>query len=322
MVSVLAEGGVNWAIVTNGKAWRLYAANADNRATNYYEIDLEEALASVDHLTATKYWWLFFRREAFTGFLDRMLKGSAEYAKGLRERLKDRVFEDVFAAFAEGFILYGRARGAEPSLDDAFGGTMTFLYRLMFILYAESLGLLPEYEARGYGEKSMGRLKHEIALAGGDVEDEAPARLAAAYRADNTDLYRRLSELFTAVDQGDAGLNLPRYNGGLFSKTTPAGQFLASHAIPDRYLALGLDRLCRDLDDKTHALVMVDYKTLGVRELGSIYEGLLEFKLRIAGEPLAVVREGGNEVYLPLEKAKGKRVRRGEGYRRRLPRER
>jgi hypothetical protein len=308
VVSVLADAGVSWAIVTNGKVWRLYAANADNRATNYYEIDLEEALASIDQLSATKYWWLFFRREAFTGFLDRMLKESAEYAKGLRERLKDRVFEDVFARFAEGFILHGRARGQEPSLEDTFSGTMTFLYRLMFILYAESLGLLPEYEARGYGEKSMARLKQEIALAGGNVEDQAPDRLAKAYGPDRTALYDRLAGLFTAIDQGDAGLNLPRYNGGLFSATTPAGSFLATHVIPDRQLALGLDRLCRDLDDKTHALVMVDFKTLGVRELGSIYEGLLEFKLRLAAETLAVVREDGKEVYLPLDKTKGKRV--------------
>ena len=28
----------------------------------------------------------------------------------------------------------------------------------------------------------------------------------------------------------------------------------------------------------------IDYKSLGVRHLGSIYEGLLEFKLRIAPE--------------------------------------
>ncbi len=308
VVSVLASASVSWAIVTNGKVWRLYAANADNRATNYYEIDLDEGLASIDQLTATKYWWLFFRREAFTGFLDRMLRESAEYAKGLRERLKNRVFEEVFARFAEGFILHGRARGAEPPLDETFAGTMTFLYRLMFILYAESLGLLPASEERGYGENSMARLKQEIASAGGDVEDEAPARLAVAYSPDSTALYERLAGLCAAIDQGDADLNLPRYNGGLFSATTPAGQFLARHAIPDRQLALGLDRLCRDQDDKTFDLVMVDYKTLGVRELGSIYEGLLEFKLRIAAEKLAVVREGGKEVYLPLARAKGKRA--------------
>ncbi len=73
--------------------------------------------------------------------------------------------------------------------------------------------------------------------------------LAAAYRADSFELYGRLQR-----------------------------RFLAGHAIPDRYLVSGLDRLCRDVDDKTQALAAIDYKSLGVRQLGSINEGLLEGK--------------------------------------------
>src|SRR5262249_3568687 len=70
---------------------------------------------------------------------------------------------------------------------------------------------------------------------------------------------------------------------------------------PDRYLALGLDRLTRDMDARTQALVFIDFKSLGVRHLGSIYEGLLEFKLRIAREKLAVTKEKGKEVYKPAQ---------------------
>jgi type I restriction-modification system DNA methylase subunit len=38
-----------------------------------------------------------------------------------------------------------------------------------------------------------------------------------------------------------------------------------------------------------------------VRHLGSIYEGLLEFKLRVAEEKLAVAKEKGKEVYKPAK---------------------
>ena len=267
-------------------------------------------------MTALKYWWLFFRRQAFTGFLDELLQQSADYAKGLGERLKDRTFTSIFPQFAEGFIQQLRSDKTDKSdksaftdeaLNSAFTATMTFLYRLMFLLYAESLGLLPVIEERGYGELSLRQLKKELAEAGGAIEDEAPKRLAARYKADSTALYERLQRLFKAIDAGDAALNLPMYNGGLFSAATPEGRFLAEHAIPDRYLALGLDRLCRDVDDKTQALALIDYKSLGVRQLGSIYEGLLEFKLRIAAEPLVVVKEKGKEVYLPAKEAGGKR---------------
>ena len=103
VVNVLAQAGTKWVIVTNGKLWRLYSTTADNKATNTYEIDLEEAVEAPDQVTALKYWWLFFRRQAFTGFLDELLQQSADYAKGLGERLKDRTFTSIFPRFAEGF---------------------------------------------------------------------------------------------------------------------------------------------------------------------------------------------------------------------------
>jgi len=178
VVSVLEAGRVPWVIMTNGKLWRLYSASASNKATNYYEVDLEEAIDASDQVTALKYWWLFFRAEAFTGFLDDLLRKSADYAKELGARLKDRVFETIFPHLAEGFIAHMRAQGAGAiDLGLVFSGTMTFLYRLMFVLYAESLDLLPVSEERGYADLSLYRLKSEVAGKAGDVLDESPERL-------------------------------------------------------------------------------------------------------------------------------------------------
>ena len=118
VVSLLEAQVAPWVIVTNGKLWRLYSSTASNKATNYYEIDLEEAIAANDQITALKYWWLMFRQQAFTGFLDKLLKNSAEYAKELGDRLKDRVFVEIFPQFAKGFIADMRAKGVSD-LDDA-----------------------------------------------------------------------------------------------------------------------------------------------------------------------------------------------------------
>jgi hypothetical protein len=308
VVSLLEAQVAPWVIVTNGKLWRLYCATASNKATNYYEVDLEEAIAARDQVTALKYWWLMFRRQAFEGFLDRLLKQSADYAKELGDRLKDRVFVEIFPLFAQGFIANMRAGGAdgfdEESLAAVYSGTLTFLYRLMFTLYAESLDLLPVSDASGYYIHSLDRLRKEIAAVGRDVLDEAPDRLRQHYSASATTLYDRLQKLFAVIDRGDENLNMPAYNGGLFSPDTDSGRFLTTWAIPDRYLALGLDRLARDLDARTQALVFVDFKSLGVRHLGSIYEGLLEFRLRIAGETLAVTKDKGREVYQPAKQVK------------------
>ena len=361
VVTLLVSGEAPWAIVTNGKLWRLYSARAHSRATNYYEIDLEETLAMGDPNVAFRYFWLLFRAAAFVprdvvrdgqtrslSFLDELVEESESYAKGLGERLKDRVFEEIFPHFAEGFIehlrgqppLTGAQQGTllpitqqlalkqEPDEEfrrQVFHGTLTFLYRLLFLLYAESRDLLPAKEVRGYWEHSITRLKEEIAARAGDILDEAPAKLRKAYTADSTLLYDRLLRLFAVVDRGHRDLNVPLYNGGLFitnpdpddrSPEAENARFLMAHRIPDRYLALGLDRLARDIDPKRQSLVFIDYKSMGVRQLGSIYEGLLEFKVRVAPEKMAVVQGKKTEEVIPYReavKAKRKVLTRGRG---------
>jgi hypothetical protein len=337
VVSILEKldsDATGWAIMTNGKTWRLYCARAHSRATNYFEIDLEETLASPDLADAFRYYWLLFRAKAFTGqptFVDSILTESESYAKALGERLKDRVFEHVFPRFAEGFVeQQGKpaVKLTENELMETYHATLTFLYRILFLLYAEARDLLPVRETRGYWEISLKKMKEEIAAKAGIIEDQAPDRLKKAYSATSTDLYDHLNDLFIVIDKGKADLNVPVYNGGLFvtdandeSEETSAIRFLTKHKIPDRFLAMGLDLLARDIDEKTESLAMIDYKSLGVRQLGSIYEGLLEFKLRVAQEKMAVVAGKKNEEVVPYAdavkeerkiKIKGKRADRIE----------
>ncbi len=341
IVSVLRTSGVQWGIVTNGKLWRLYSAKASSIATTYYEIDLEEILASPGQLgdagesldigDSLRYFYLFFRREAFEkretkvagetktrSFLDGILDDSREYAKKLGERLKDRVFEEVFPYLAEGFIHhYKQNHGStheitQEQLDVVFQATLTLLYRILFLLYAESRDLLPVKEARGFFEISLTKLRNEIAERAGGIRDEAETKIKKHYNKTATDLYDRLAQLFRIIDRGDTNNNVPMYNGELFSSepsTLDEGKaqidrFLIDYKIPDYFLALGLDLITRDIDDKTHSLVFIDYKSLGVRHLGSIYEGLLEFKLRIAPQKMAIVRGKKTEEVIPYSEAK------------------
>jgi len=365
VVSLLEKAEAPWAIVTNGKIWRLYSAKAHSRATNYYEIDLEEALASSDPNEFFRYFWLLFRAAAFvpqpvsgaeqaaslnfdlgleTGepegqaqklsFLDRLLEESEAFAKRLGDRLKDRVFEEIFPQFGEGFIeasggpthflALGEAERA-AALSDCFQATLTFLYRLLFLLYAESRDLLPVRETHGYREASLTKFKEEIAKAAGPLQDLAKKNLEKSYRNDSTRLYDRIFELCRVVDQGSQELNVPLYNGGLFlttvdkddsSEEAKHARFIATHKLPDRFLAFGLDLMARDLDEKRGDLVFIDYKSLGVRQLGSIYEGLLEFKLRVAAEKMAVVKGKKTEevvTYAEARREKLKIVTKGRG---------
>ena len=342
IVSLLeAEDAPDWAIVTNGKIWRLYSKRTHAKATNYYEIDLEEILSQGGPHAggpgdAFRYFWLIFRSEAFVlestraegeekelSFLDRLLTESETYAKELGERLKERVFEQVFPLLADGFIAHIRDRDgfkadlSQEKLDEVFQGTLTLLYRILFLLYAEARDLLPAKEVRGYYEASLRKLTEEIASAAGDLQDESYDRLKKAYYIDDYKLYDRLHNLFKVIDLGDDKVNVPVYNGGLFitdpsdddSADVRNARFLANTKVPDRYLAQALDLLSRDLDPKRHDLVFVDYKSLGVRQLGSIYEGLLEFKLRVAPGKMAIVKGKKTEEVIPYSEATKKKLR-------------
>jgi hypothetical protein len=351
VVNLLANEKVPWVVLTNGKLWRLYSQQAHSRATNYYEVDLDEILGrqgfQQDIQDAFRYFWLLFRMQAFRpverewqgnlqalSMLDRLLLGSEEYAKELGESLKSRVFTEVFPVLAEGFIAGMRQQGTTTLDDEAlatvFQGTLTLLYRLLFLLYAESRDLLPVH-TREYHESSLLRLKDEVKEKAGTISEanseaadsaqERKSRIDKSFSASEFGLWYRLKAIFGVIDKGSEELNVPRYNGGLFlakrdnedhSPEAEAARFLEREQIADRYLALALDLLARDLDRKSKALVSIDYKSLGVRQLGSIYEGLLEFRLQIASEKLAVVKEKGREVYSAFKELNEREKKRAE----------
>jgi hypothetical protein len=364
VVTALDQGIADWIIVTNGKLWRVYSRQAHARATNFYEVDLVEALTAsgdTDPNEAFRYWSLFFRPTAFSRelqasaggegcWLDVILQGSREYAKRLGERLKDRIFLTIFPHLAQGFLMDRKQRlgqnkePTEEELADIFEATLTLLYRLLFLLYAESRDLLPIREAP-YHAASLKKIKEEIADKAGVAESGVADCLHKAYSSTETALYDRLCRLFQAMDKGDPVLNVPTYNGGLFNTTpsvarresskgmgnsrcgrsptepqTPTdglqesrdqriARFLLEHKVPDRALALAIDRLARDQDERTLGLVFIDYKSLEVRHLGSIYEGLLEFKLKVAEEDLTTQADKKGETYIRLSQAKATRRR-------------
>ena len=128
--------------------------------------------------------------------------------------------------------------------------------------------------------------------------DESPDKLGKQYKTGSTELYDRLKALFTVIDQG-------RTNSTCQPITVACSARRRTAVVPCylRYLALGLDRLTRDVDDRTKALVFIDFKSLGVRHLGSIYEGLLEFKPR-SPESSSPSKGKGKEVRKPADQVK------------------
>jgi hypothetical protein len=273
IASYLIGTGVNWGILTNGREWRLYYRLASSTATEFYPMDLVELLES-DDLARFKYFWLFFRREAFEAdsqgknFLERVREGSATYATRVGNELKSLVFEQIFSQLAGGFVAQITQPGQAVKASLVYKATLSFLYKLLFLFYAEARNLLPM--DRDYRSYSLITLAQEIAI----KIDQKRAFSSKFF------IYQELIELFKTIDQGDTSLGVPRYNGGLFHfegslSSNQPNHFLLSYQLSDTILAPVIDKLARFEGQA------IDYSFLGVRQLGSIYEGLLEYRLII-----------------------------------------
>jgi len=103
--------------------------------------------------------------------------------------------------------------------------------------------------------------------------------------------WNRLKDLFEIINKGMDELGVPPYNGGLFDPEKHP--FLEKYNVGDCHIAHVIDLLSRSKDKG-----FIDYSSLDIRHLGSIYEGLLEYKLRIAKEDLVPIKQKGREKFI------------------------
>ena len=266
---VASEGRIRFGILTNGSVWRLYDRRARPRASGFFEIDVADVLRPGNE-DALRTFLLLFGRASFTvqgtatrTFLEAALAEGRRYEESVAQDLSSVVFERVFprlvAAIAD-------AAGAD-SLTDVRAAALIFLYRVLFVLYAEDRGLLPVNDARydDYGLRK--RVREDVArrMAEGDT-----------FSATAGHYYNRLIELFRQIDQGDKSIGLPPYNGGLFAPE--AAPILDQIRIPDTVVADVIYHLSHTSagreDNGTRRFV--NYRDMSVQQLGSIYERLLE----------------------------------------------
>lgn len=301
----LDETPVEWAVLTNGESWRLYYSRTSHRLDSFYEINLPEVLDACDPteddgLEPFKYFYLFFRKAAFVceeadeRFLDRVLHQSNLFSRELGADLKKNIY-DAIGVLADGLLEYHENDVDEDDLDLIHDASLVYLYRLIFVLYAESEGRdLLNTNNDYYRERfSLNELKTEIAENRDDPDHEYPTW--------DDDLWNRLVDLFELIDEGseakgipEEDLYVPAYNGGLF-RTDPdeddprESHFLKNNKVSDQHLAEVIELLTRsEAGSNGEGETFVDYSSLDIRHLGSIYEGLLEYQLNIADEDLAV----------------------------------
>jgi len=279
--------GAKWGILTDGKYWRLYERETSKRLDIFYEINLEDLIESGSS-EDFRYFYLLFRKDAFPEFIEKVYKGSIDYAEKVGEELKDNIYQ-ALTILAQGFLKTPGNDLSENHLKEIHDNSLILLYRLLFILYAEHRDLLPLRENKLYTDSySLDSFKKEIA---NKLDKNVPiASSTIGY-------WNKLKELFEIINKGNRELGVPPYNGGLFDQEKH--NFLEKHKVGDSYVAKAIDLLSRSRDK-----AYIDYGSLEIRHLGSIYEGLLEYKLKIADQDLVPIKDKGKEVFVSLAEAK------------------
>ncbi|MBM4140451.1 MAG: hypothetical protein FJ242_03005, partial [Nitrospira sp.] len=273
-----------WAILTNGGVWRLY--NRDSMPSAYFQF----RLAGQNYFCTYEDFKIFltlFRPEAFiaadgTCPLDEIISEAIQYQTALEEKLRKRIFT-VIEDLANGFYSYKENNISPGDLPKLYDISLIFLYRLLFVLYAESRGLLP-VKPYGAGSKKNYRERYSLQRLIPKIRHELE------YQSDDfTELYEQLLNLFHLIN-GDQpsrnkACNVPQYNGGLFDHNRykelekwRIGEKSLSKVLKDLIFSSGptMGRGQQEIDFGT-----IDYADLEVRQLGDIYEGLLGGSLEI-----------------------------------------
>ena len=260
-----SEDKIRWGILTNGGVWRLYDYRARPRAHGYFEADLGRILrpGKKDELQV---FFLLFRRQSFvvqsgatTTFLQDALIEGRRYEEKVADDLSEVVFDRVFPKLVQ--ELY---EASQADLTEVRQAALIFLYRLLFVLYAEDRGLLPVNDTRydDYGLRKR-------------VRDDIARRMMEwdTYSTVVTNYYDRLVNLFKIIDKGDPSIGLPPYNGGLFA--IEAAPLLDKVRLSDATIAPMVYDLSHAEDSHGNRR-FVNYRDMSVQQLGSIYERLLE----------------------------------------------
>ena len=216
---------------------------------------------------------------------------SADYAADLGRRLRERIYNDVVPDLAMAIVQARRMdKPTAQDLATTYEMALMVLFRLLFIAYAEDKELLPYRTNDRYKTRSLKGKAQELAKLkrSGEVQFD-----------DSATHWEEVMRLSRAINSGHREWGIPEYNGGLFSEekdVSAVGSELAKLGVPNKLFGPILMSLL--IDETLEGFGPVDFRSLGVREFGTIYEGLLESELSAAEVDLIVDTNG---LYAPAD---------------------
>ena len=257
-----------WTFCSNGVSLRL----VDSRRTwsrDYVEFNLN--VLGENHLTQSALWSLA-RAEALAGdtpLLDRAIALSTRHGVEVCRALGDGVLQALQTIMG---ALASRAGRRFPS-SVLFEQSLTVLYRILFLLFAEARGLVPLWHP-------IYRDRYSLEAIVGALLQGRPPR----------GLWRALQAIAHLAHSGcSAGeLSVTAFNGRLFSPAHATAfdrTRVEDSVLADAIVAVGTTAV-------GHARARIAYRDLDVEQLGAVYERVLDYEPTSMGRDVSLVRGG------------------------------
>jgi hypothetical protein len=225
-------------------------------------------------------------QSVLTRLLERANTESAGVSKELRHGIRRSI--ELLANAVVADIRY-RRKGAWTTINprDLTRQSLRYLYRILVLLFAEArpeLGILPSDDPDYQAGYSMARMR-----------DTALIDLQSDHARNARHLQRSLDVLFRLVNEGHAAeqtlgdddareLTFPGLRSALFGPS--ACPLIDQAHLNDEVLQQVIANLCFTREKAGTRRQAVSYSTLGINQLGAVYEGLMAYSGFLATEPL------------------------------------
>ena len=262
--------GAPFGVLAHGSRLRLFKADTATGAAVARYLDLDASTLQEDD-------WPFLAllspEYLAEGQFAALQEDARSFGSALRIRLDRTIRQTALPALGRVLGRWGRSDGLDLASaavrEELERAALTLVFRMLFLLYAESAGYLP-MDNHSYHQASLSSLVDEA--------EETRDRLSGQ----STSLWDRLSLLVKAMRTSNPAWGVPAYNGALFSADGFDGASTLERAeLPDPDMATILIGIGREQHGQG-----VDYSTLEIGHLGHIYEGLLSLRLSLADTPL------------------------------------
>jgi len=261
-----AIAAARWWLGFNGPALRLLDAT---RAYTRRSIDIDLEAVEMDDRGLAALHAILGGGDTSLATLDALVRDTERHRASVGTSLQAGV-ESALPRLVAGFAGRGRRHRA---LDAAFGDALTIVYRILFLLFAEARGLVPQWHP-AYRESYTIESLRPLAEGGG-----SPSGLWESLQAISRLAHRGCTA---------GSLRLVPFNGRLFA---PSAAPLAETMALD-------DRLVRDVllavttRPGTDRRVRISYADLGVEQLGAVYERVLDYAPAFERESVSLAPSG------------------------------